>query len=65
MTPRRALLVDAGNTRLKWAVAEGETLKRTGNITHEKLAEAGFSALTTKLPRELDAVLVKIGRAHV
>jgi len=58
MSPHRALLFDAGNTRLKWALAEDGHLRRTGSITHEKLAAGGYSALTTRLPREVDAVLV-------
>lgn len=58
MTSGTALLFDAGNTRLKWAIAEGRRLRRTGGITHEKLHESGFSALTTRLPRDPDKVLV-------
>jgi type III pantothenate kinase len=55
---RRALLIDAGNTRVKWGVVEGGTLRRTGSIGHDRLADTGFAALTTRLPHELDAVLV-------
>jgi len=58
MTVRRALLFDAGNTRLKWGIAEGARLVRTGAITHETLAETGIAALTTRLPRDVDTVLV-------
>ncbi|MEX2259109.1 MAG: type III pantothenate kinase [Woeseia sp.] len=58
MTARRALLFDAGNTRLKWGIAEGTRLARTGAITHETLSETGIAALTTRLPRDADTVLV-------
>jgi type III pantothenate kinase len=58
MSGRRSLLIDAGNTRVKWGVADGLSLHRTGSIAHSKLAESGFAALTTRLPLEVDAVLV-------
>lgn len=57
MSVRRALLFDAGNTRVKWAVLEGDRLGKTGSITHEQLRESGFGALTAHLPRDVDAVL--------
>jgi type III pantothenate kinase len=53
-----ALLFDVGNTRLKWGVLSGDRLTRTGSIRHEKLKESGFSSLTTKLPTNVDEVLV-------
>lgn len=53
----RALLFDAGNTRLKWGVLDGGVIARTGSITQETLRESGFNALTTRLPRRIDRVL--------
>lgn len=54
MNAGRALLLDVGNTRLKWGIAENGVLRRTGSVTHEKLAEQGFAVLTTKLPKAID-----------
>lgn len=52
-----ALLIDAGNTRLKWGVLDNGAIRRTGHISQEAIHEQGLSALTSKLPREVDAVL--------
>ena len=54
----RALLFDVGNTRLKWGVLDAERITRTGSIRHETLRESGFASLTTRLPRNIDSVLV-------
>jgi type III pantothenate kinase len=54
---KRALLFDIGNTRLKWGVLDAGQIKRTGMLAHDKLAERGFGALTSKLPTNVDAVL--------
>ncbi len=51
----KALLFDVGNTRLKWGVAEDGEIHRTGSITHERIRENGLSALTTRLPKAVDA----------
>ncbi len=53
----RALLFDIGNTRLKWGVYDGRRLARTGTVTHDTLRQTGFSALTTRLPRQVERVL--------
>ncbi len=53
-----ALLLDVGNTRLKWGVLDDGNIRRTGHISQEKLREQGLSAVTTKLPRRVDAVSV-------
>jgi len=53
----RALLFDAGNTKLKWGVLDGGEIVRTGSITQETLRETGFNALTTRLPRRVDAAI--------
>lgn len=55
---RRALLFDVGNTRLKWGVHNGERLVRTGGIDHAVLKRDGFNALTTRLPKNVEHVLV-------
>lgn len=57
MSNRRDLLFDIGNTRLKWGIAHDGELRRTGSISHERLREQGYSALTTRLPTKVDAVL--------
>ena len=53
----RALLLDIGNTRIKWGLADGAKLQRTGTVTHEKIRDAGIAALTTRLPRRVDRIL--------
>lgn len=53
----KALLFDVGNTRLKWGVAENGEVHRTGSITHEKIRDNGLSALTTRLPKAVDAAI--------
>jgi len=51
MSDVRALLFDAGNTRLKWGYFTGARISKSGSITHEQIHENGFGALTTRLPR--------------
>ena len=53
----KALLLDAGNTRLKWGLAENGEVHRTGSITQEKIRANGLGALTTRLPRNIDAAM--------
>ena len=50
------LLLDVGNSRLKWGVLDDGDIRRTGHISQEKIREQGLSVLTTKLPRRVDAV---------
>ncbi len=54
----KALLIDVGNTRLKWGIASDGAIGRTGHITQTALNETSWQALTTKLPRRVDAVAV-------
>lgn len=54
----RHLLFDVGNTRIKWGVAHDGKLRRTGSISHKRLGEQGYAALTTRLPTDVDGVLV-------
>ncbi len=50
------LLLDVGNTRLKWGILDDGGIHRTGHISQGRLREQGLSALTTKLPRRVDVV---------
>jgi type III pantothenate kinase len=50
----KALLLDVGNTRLKWGILDNGSIRRTGHITHDTIREQGLSALTSKLPRRVD-----------
>lgn len=53
----KALLIDAGNTRLKWGVAEDGEIHRTGHISQATIREQGLGVLTKRLPRRVDAVM--------
>lgn len=57
MSSHRALLFDIGNTRIKWGLATDGELRRTGSISHARLNESGYAALTTRLPTDVHAVL--------
>lgn len=52
-----ALLLDIGNTRLKWGVLDERGIGKTGQIAQEKIRSEGLGALTSRLPREVDAVM--------
>ena len=52
-----ALLIDAGNTRLKWGVLEEGAIRRTGHIAQERIRDQGIQVLTTRLPSRVDAVM--------
>lgn len=53
----KALLLDIGNSRLKWGVLEDGAIHRTGHIAQDAIKSQGLSALTSKLPRGVDTVL--------
>jgi type III pantothenate kinase len=53
----KSLLLDVGNSRLKWGIAEHGAIHRTGHITQEKIRDCGLQVLTTRLPRRVDRVL--------
>ncbi len=53
-----SLLLDVGNSRLKWGVVDDRLIRRTGHISREKIREQGLTALTSKLPRRVDSVFV-------
>lgn len=50
------LLLDVGNSRLKWGVLDDGAIRRTGHISQDRIREQGLTVLTTKLPRRVDAV---------
>ncbi len=52
-----ALLLDVGNTRLKWGLYEDGDIRRTGHIALTNIHDKGLSVLTTKLPRRVDVVM--------
>ena len=54
----KALLLDVGNTRLKWGVLSGEQIHKTGHIAMQKIRGEGLGVLTSRLPRSVDAVHV-------
>ena len=51
-----ALLMDIGNTRLKWGILADGAIRRTGHISQEMIRSDGLTALTSKLPRRVDTV---------
>ena len=53
-----ALLMDVGNSRIKWGVLDGGEIRRTGHIARRRIAEQGLQVLTTRIPRRVDDVLV-------
>ena len=53
-----ALLLDVGNTRIKWGVLEDGVIRRTGHIAQARIREKGLQVLTTKIPGHADQVFV-------
>jgi type III pantothenate kinase len=53
-----ALLVDAGNTRLKWGLLKADEIHDTGHVLQADIAAHGLLSLTTRLPRAVDRVFV-------
>ena len=53
-----ALLMDVGNSRIKWGVLDNGEINRTGHISRERIREKGLQVLTTKIPRRVDDVFV-------
>jgi len=52
------LLMDVGNSRIKWGVLEDGGIRRTGHISQERIRDKGLQVLTTKIPRRVDDVFV-------
>src|SRR5204863_1090099 len=51
-------LVDIGNTRIKWALYDGERLAQHGSAVHRGAVDAALRAFAAALPRELARVVV-------
>ncbi len=54
----KALLMDVGNTRIKWGVSDDGEIRRTGHISQERIRDGGLQVLTTRIPRRVDEVFV-------
>jgi type III pantothenate kinase len=54
----KALLMDVGNSRVKWGVLDGGEIRRTGHISQERIHDKGLQVLTTKIPSHVDKVLI-------
>jgi len=52
----KALLLDVGNSRIKWGVLERGAIRKTGHISREQLREKGLRVLTTRLPADVKSV---------
>jgi len=52
----KALLLDVGNTRLKWGVLDDGQIHKTGHIAMRKVRDEGLGILTSRLPRNVDTV---------
>ena len=52
-----ALLLDAGNTRLKWGICVDGSITRTGIFSQDPLTKSGLAKLAAKLPRKVDTIL--------
>jgi type III pantothenate kinase len=50
-----SLLLDIGNSRLKWGVFDKGAIRRTGHIRQSTIRERGLAALASRLPRKIDA----------
>ena len=55
----KALLMDVGNSRIKWGMHDDGQLRRTGHISRERIREQGLQVLTTRIPRRVDEVFVQ------
>jgi type III pantothenate kinase len=53
----KALLLDVGNTRIKWGVLDDGQIHKTGHIAQHKVHDQGLGVLTSRLPHDVDAVL--------
>ena len=54
----KTLLMDVGNSRIKWGVLEQGEIRRTGHIAQGRIRDRGLQALTTRIPRGVDQVFV-------
>jgi len=54
----RWLLLDAGNSALKWGLLEHGEIHKAGRIAHERLQETGFAALVNRVPKDIDGAML-------
>ena len=54
----KTILIDAGNTRIKWGVLSNAVIGETAHVMHTDLDDAGFAALASRLPRQVDSAFV-------
>ena len=54
----KVLLMDVGNSRIKWGVQGADGIRRTGHISQDRIRDKGLQVLTTKIPRGVDDVFV-------
>jgi type III pantothenate kinase len=43
---------------LKWGISDGGKIAHTGSIRHDELQECGFNGLTSRLPRDIESILI-------
>ncbi|MGB5722582.1 MAG: type III pantothenate kinase [Woeseiaceae bacterium] len=53
-----ALLLDVGNSRIKWGLRDDGSIRRTGHISRERIREDGLQILSRKLPKRVSEILV-------
>ena len=53
-----ALLLDVGNSRIKWGLLDDGNINKTGHISQERIRDSGLQVLTSKLPRQVEQVFV-------
>ena len=54
----RVLLLDVGNTRVKWGILDDAAIRKTGHIAQANIREQGLGVLTARLPRDVEVVYV-------
>lgn len=54
----KTLLMDVGNSRVKWGVLDNGKIRRTGHVAQDRIRERGLQALTTRIPHNVDQVFV-------
>ena len=52
-----ALLLDIGNTRIKWGVLNGDVIQQSGHLRQSAIRDSGLSIWASKLPRHVETVL--------
>jgi type III pantothenate kinase len=52
------VVIDIGNTRIKWAEVEDGRLSKPGSVVHRGATERAFAALAAALPKDLSRAIV-------